>query len=106
MGANPRLKDLSDLIKHQAHLRVTCLRCGRVADFPVAGVIEYFSSVRFNTAWDVAGSYFRCEGGLKGSGCGHKGARLSMIPMNQTVKLPKPQPTKADIKREERLRRG
>lgn len=106
MGANPRLKDLTDLIKHKANLRVMCPKCGRVADFPVQGIVEYFRSVRFITAWDAAGSYFRCVGGFNGGGCGHKGARLSMIPMNQTVKLPKPEPSKADLRREERLRRG
>jgi hypothetical protein len=101
-----RPKDLSDLIKFEAHLRVTCSKCGRSGVFPVKDVLVYFRSKGWNTAWEVAGSHFVCRGMDPDDGCGERAARLGLEPIPQPMIVPKPEPTKVEIKREIRRRRG
>jgi hypothetical protein len=50
MGANPTLKNLTDLERHGAFLRVTCPGCRRSVAFDPKGVIGYFRSKGLNTA--------------------------------------------------------
>lgn len=94
----PRPKDLSDLIRLEAHLRVTCTACGRSGVFPVRDVIAYFRNRGWNSAWQVAGRRFRCDGTEHAPGCGHRGAHLSLAPIERPPVLPPPQPTARDIK--------
>lgn len=104
MGANPRLKNLFDLLGHKANLRVTCPKCDRSAEFPTQMVIDYFRSAGLNTAWETAGRYFRCDG-IGDTGCGHKGAWLEMVPIPEPRVVPKPQPTELQLRQEARRRR-
>jgi hypothetical protein len=69
-------KRISDLLKVNAHLRVTCAGCRRMCVFDVRAVLQWFTSRRTprNEDWTIAGSYFRCEE------CGHRGAELGWVP--------------------------
>ena len=106
MGANPTLRTLSDIDRLGGLLRVTCPRCGRTALYDAKVVETYFYSKGLNTALEVAGSYFRCDGGLNGEeGCGQRGARLSMEPKPVAPEIPKPRPTELQLRQEARRRR-
>ena len=100
----PRPKDLSDLIRLKANLRISCPKCGRSGVFLTRDVIAYFRSKNWNSAWQAAGERFRCEG--FGKGCGHKGALLSLAPIEEPFKPPVPKPTERDRREEIRRRRG
>ena len=102
----PRPKDLSDLIRLEAHLRVTCSACGRSGVFPVRDVIAYFRSHNWNSAWTVAGERFRCDGTPESPGCGHRGAHLSLTPIEGPPVAPVPQPTLRDLKVQRRRERS
>lgn len=105
MGANPTLRTLSDIDRLNGLLRVTCPDCGHSGLYDAWSMAEYFHSRSLNTALEVAGSYFRCEGGFGEKGCGHRGARLSMEPRPLSPVIPKPQPTELQLRQEARRRR-
>lgn len=73
-------KDMNDLVRVQAQLRVTCPGCGRSALFDPKQIVSYYFAHGWNTAWDVAGMHFRCDGNDNGPGCGTRGARLDWAP--------------------------
>jgi hypothetical protein len=95
----PRPKRLSDLIRLEAHLKVTCPGCGRTGVFPVQDLLAYFRSRGWNAAWDAAGGRFRCEG------CGRRGAHLSLAPMERPAAVAVPVPTARALKERQRRAR-
>ena len=101
-----RPKDLSDLIRLEAHLKVTCPDCGRSGIFPVKDIIAYFRSRNWNSAWSVAGRRFRCEGLGPDRGCGRRGATLSLSPIAPPAAASVPRPSVADIKKQIRRERN
>ncbi|WP_156680083.1 hypothetical protein [Sphingomonas profundi] len=97
-----RPKTLHDLVKLNAHLRITCQvrGCGRSAVYEAKGLVGYFLARGWNLAWEAAPSRFRCDA------CGQRQARLSLEPIKVPIVPPPPEPTERDHKAEIRRRRG
>jgi hypothetical protein len=100
-----RPKSLFDLIKFEANLRVTCPDCGRSGVYPAKDVLAYFRAKGWNTAWEIAGIHFKCDGMAEGEGCGRRGAILSMAAIPRPPVFPKPEPTELDLRKEAERRR-
>jgi hypothetical protein len=83
-------KNLTDLIRVEAQLRVTCPSCGRTALFDPKQIISYYRAHGWNTAWEIAGMHFHCSGNDRGLGCGGRGARLSWEPWPMARTRPAP----------------
>jgi hypothetical protein len=66
-------KDLSDLRRVEATLRVTCRRCGHAREFDIGELGRELSRRRKSSAWDALPHHFRC-------GCGARRPRLLPIP--------------------------
>ena len=100
-----RPKDLDDLRKLEADLKVTCVRCGRAAIFPILPILNHFRSRGWNTAWDTIGRHFACRGKEGDRGCGSREVRLSLAPPDR-IPPPKPIVTNRAIKERIRRERG
>ena len=79
-----KFRTISDLAKMDAHLGVTCNGCGRQVVLQRQGVEELFQRKGWNTTLEAAGYRFRCEK------CGHRGATLRPVKLNQRAKVPRP----------------
>ena len=91
MGYNIRPKDLADLCKFDADLKVRCRRCGRWAVFDILPVLNHFRGRGWNTTWGCVAWHFICKGTNEDRGCGSKDLSVSMVPR------PKPAPPEAKL---------
>ncbi|HEX8215649.1 MAG TPA: hypothetical protein VF582_09310 [Allosphingosinicella sp.] len=101
----PRPKDLSDLRKLDADLKVTCRRCGRSAVFPLLPLLNHFRQRGWNTAWHSLSHRFACRGVVGRPGCGAKEIALGLEPRDNP-EPPKPRLTAREIKELVRRSRG
>lgn len=60
MGANVRLRQLSDLVRHQANLRAECL-CGHTGVLDAAKLRRWFFCHRWNDALEAVGAHLYCS---------------------------------------------
>lgn len=84
----PRVRSLHDLHRHDADLRVRCLRCRHVAIFDAARIIAYFHSRGWNMAWELVPTHFRC------SGCSVKQVDVGLAPKAKRLPIPVPEPVR------------
>lgn len=82
----PRVRSLHDLHRHDADLKVRCLRCRHVAIFDAARIIAYFHSRGWNMAWELVATHFRC------GRCGVKQVECGIAPKAKHLPLPVPEP--------------
>ncbi|WP_239436189.1 hypothetical protein [Sphingomonas sp. ACRSK] len=86
------MKDLSDMLRHDAHVRVRCghYRCRNETIMRVAPLVALFRKKRWNTDLTIAGYRLRC------SRCGRRGAHLEMAPASAAPHLDPPRHLRAD----------
>lgn len=54
------IRQLSDLTRIGANLRLTCLACGHTGVMHAGEVTSYFVAKRWNLAWETAAARFSC----------------------------------------------
>ncbi len=91
-----KLRDMADLIRWRAELRVVCNTCGREARFDPAAMLKWFRSHGWSTSLDVAAHRFRCDGPEAGVGCGSKDVRLSAFTPDLELPEVRPKPKGGD----------
>lgn len=79
-----KFRTIGDLAKADAHLGVTCPKCGHSVVLQFQGIWQLFLSKGWNSTLEAAGSRFRCEK------CGHKGASLRAVKFNEKAPIAKP----------------
>lgn len=100
-----RIKTLLDLRRIDVHLRIRCPECRHEVVYERETMIGYFLSKRWNMAWELVGSRFRCEA------CRHRGAEVTPVPLGygspSRAKPARPMPmTEREHRAEIRRRRG
>lgn len=95
----PTIRTMEDIRRQGGNLGVECPQCGRVSVFEIQGAIGYFRNRHWNTALEVAGRHFRCEGGMGGRGCGRKGARLWIAAPSERREVAQPVPIESRRRR-------
>lgn len=79
-----RFRTIMDLGKADADLGVTCNGCGHQVVLDRRGVFALFAAKGWNMTLEAAGYRFRCQQ------CGHKGAALRAVKLNERAKVPRP----------------
>lgn len=79
-----RFRTIHDLAKVDAHLGVTCNKCGHQVVLERQGVEDLFMAKGWNTTLEAAGYRFRCEK------CGHRGAALRAVKLNERQPVERP----------------
>jgi hypothetical protein len=97
-----RPKDLADLARLDANLKVTCRDCGRSAVYELLPILNHFRGRGWNTAWSTIGRRFRCAGTAESPGCGSRDMAVGMVPLDRP---PPPEPKLTETQLRQRARR-
>ncbi len=102
MGYNIRPKDLADLGRWDADLKITCRSCGRWAVFELLPILNHFKGRGWNTSWGCVAARFICKGTPQEPGCGSKRLRAGLAPRPQP---PRPEPILTELQMRQKTRR-
>jgi hypothetical protein len=87
-----RLRSLHDYARWNAHLRITCNKCGRVATYSAESLIWYFREKGWNASLDIAGTRFRCDNSHGRTGCGARDVTIRAEPTGAPLPPDYPRP--------------